>query len=57
MFLILPDASDEEITKVVGTCEGYVTDNGAVHVETLNRGRQPLAYLIQVWCMFDTVSF
>eukprot|EP00241_Pyramimonas_parkeae_P009326 CAMPEP_0114251396 /NCGR_PEP_ID=MMETSP0058-20121206/15247_1 /TAXON_ID=36894 /ORGANISM="Pyramimonas parkeae, CCMP726" /LENGTH=119 /DNA_ID=CAMNT_0001365193 /DNA_START=217 /DNA_END=576 /DNA_ORIENTATION=+ len=47
MFLLQPDASEEEITKEINKVEGIVNTAGAAHVETLNRGRQPLAYNMQ----------
>eukprot|EP00238_Polyblepharides_amylifera_P000105 CAMPEP_0196572116 /NCGR_PEP_ID=MMETSP1081-20130531/2221_1 /TAXON_ID=36882 /ORGANISM="Pyramimonas amylifera, Strain CCMP720" /LENGTH=186 /DNA_ID=CAMNT_0041889321 /DNA_START=107 /DNA_END=667 /DNA_ORIENTATION=- len=47
MFLMLPDASEDEISKEIVKLEEIVTLNGAVHVDTLNRGRQPLAYNIK----------
>jgi ribosomal protein S6 len=31
----------------IAKLEGFLLENGAVHVETLNRGRQPLAYTIR----------
>mmetsp|Transcript_42517 Transcript_42517/g.70958 ORF Transcript_42517/g.70958 Transcript_42517/m.70958 type:complete len:183 (-) Transcript_42517:112-660(-) len=47
MFLMLPDASEEELAKEIAKVEGMIKAAGAAHVDTLNRGRQPLAYNIK----------
>jgi len=44
MFLMLPDATDEETTIEVQKIESCLTENGAEEVEVQIRGRQPLAY-------------
>lgn len=47
MFLMLPDASEEELAKEIAKVENMIKASGAAHVDTLNRGRQPLAYNIK----------
>eukprot|EP00240_Pyramimonas_obovata_P006877 CAMPEP_0118932784 /NCGR_PEP_ID=MMETSP1169-20130426/10619_1 /TAXON_ID=36882 /ORGANISM="Pyramimonas obovata, Strain CCMP722" /LENGTH=182 /DNA_ID=CAMNT_0006875485 /DNA_START=86 /DNA_END=634 /DNA_ORIENTATION=+ len=47
MFLMLPDASEEELAKEIAKLEGMIQASGAAHIDTLNRGRQPLAYNIK----------
>ncbi|KAK3277452.1 hypothetical protein CYMTET_14542 [Cymbomonas tetramitiformis] len=47
MVMILADASDEEVTAEIEKVEAVLGEAGAVSIESLNRGRQPLAYNIK----------
>lgn len=47
IFIIRPDAPEEEVTKVVSQMEGYVTGAGGTVVKTEKLGRRKLAYRIQ----------
>lgn len=46
MVMMLADASDEEVTAEIEKIEACLAEAGAVSIESLNRGRQPLAYNI-----------
>jgi ribosomal protein S6 len=61
MFLMLPDASEDELAKEIAKWESLLLEHGAAHVETLNRGRQPVAYSIKgfpevVYVQFNYVA-
>jgi len=46
MVMMLADATDDEVTTEIEKIESVLSEAGAVSIECLNRGRQPLAYNI-----------
>eukprot|EP00218_Dolichomastix_sp_CCMP3274_P005622 CAMPEP_0170163996 /NCGR_PEP_ID=MMETSP0033_2-20121228/77877_1 /TAXON_ID=195969 /ORGANISM="Dolichomastix tenuilepis, Strain CCMP3274" /LENGTH=183 /DNA_ID=CAMNT_0010401633 /DNA_START=446 /DNA_END=997 /DNA_ORIENTATION=- len=47
MLLLRPSATDEERANEVMDYEKFLTENGAMDIDVVNRGLQPLAYEIQ----------